>query len=113
MGLAVLAALRRHHVATQQVAHGLHAVADTEQRQPGFEQPLVRQRGSILVDARGPTGEHDARVSGGEDAIDRLGARQDLGVDAQLADPAGDQLRVLAPEVEDGDFLSRRLSRHW
>ena len=31
--------------------------------------------------------------------------REQLGVDAALADPAGDQLRVLAAEVEHQDLL--------
>ena len=106
--LAVLPHRCRHHVATHQVAHGLHAVADPEQRDPGLEEALVGQRSVLLVDARRPAGEHDGGVAAGEHALDGLGARQDLGVDAQLADAAGDQLRVLAPEIEDRDPAGHR-----
>src|SRR4029078_355702 len=78
----------------------------------GMEQALVGQRGLFLVPARGAAREHDAGVPAAEHALDRLGARQDLGVDAQLADPAGGEVRVLASQIQDGDLLSDFLSRH-
>jgi len=52
--LAVLPHRSRHHVAAHEVARGLHAVADAEQRDPGLEQALVGQRGVVLPDARRP-----------------------------------------------------------
>src|SRR5215210_1381474 len=55
--------------------------------------------------------------AGPPDSTSAFGCRvqvggQQLGEDAALADPPGDQLRVLAPEVEDEDLLGRgRLAR--
>ena len=37
------------------------------------------------------------------DLVERRVVRQQLGVDVELADAAGDQLRELAAEVEDDD----------
>ena len=108
LGGTVLASLRGHHVASEQIAHGLHAVADAEQRDARLEEPLVRQRGLVFVDARWAAREHDARVAGREHVIDRLGARQDFRVDTQLSDPAGDELGVLRTEVEDRNPVHHR-----
>ena len=108
LGGTVLAPLRGHHVAPEQIAHGLHAVADAEQRDARLEEPLVRQRGLVVVDARWAAREHDALVAGREHVFDRLGARQDFRVDTQLSDPAGDELGVLRTEVEDRDPVHHR-----
>jgi len=45
------------------------------------------------------------------DLLDRRGRRQQLGEDPAFADPAGNQLRVLAPEVEDQQPPLRRARR--
>ena len=110
--LAVLATLGRDDVAAHEEAHRLHAVADAEQRQAGLEQTLVGQRGLVLVHARRPAREHDAGVAARQHAIHRIGARQDLGIHAQLADAPGDELRVLAAEIEDRDLAGRGSPGH-
>jgi hypothetical protein len=90
-------------VTAEEIAHGLHPVADAQERDARREQALVGQWRVVVVDARGTAREDETLVAGGEDVTDRLRARDDLGVDAQLADSAGDQLRVLAAEIEDAD----------
>src|SRR5207253_785617 len=47
----------------------------------------------------------DALGPEGADLLERYRAGMELAIDVQLADPAGDQLRVLRPEVEDQDLF--------
>ncbi len=60
-------------------------------------------RGARLVDRRRAAGQDDRLRAAGQHLGDRHGVRDDLGVDPGLADPAGDQLGVLRPEVDDED----------
>ena len=53
------------------------------------------------MDRRGPAREDDAERIASAELVDGRVVREDLGEDAELADPAGDQLRVLRAEVED------------
>ena len=90
-------------VATELAGHQLGAVADPEDRDPAGPDAGVRLRRVRVVD-----GVRAARQD------DRLGlasldlgpwgvVRDQLRVDVQLADAAGDQLGELAAEVEDDD----------
>jgi len=74
----VLAPLGRHHLTTQEIAHGLHAVADAEDGNPGFKQPPVGKRCARVVDAGWAAGEDDALVALGKDFLERLRARDDF-----------------------------------
>src|SRR5882724_2735772 len=103
LGLAVLAPLGGDHVAAQEVAHRLHAVADTEDGHARVEERLRRQRCAVVVDTRGAPGEDDALVAPRQDLLDRVRAREDLGVYGHFADPASDQLSVLPAEIENRD----------
>src|SRR5262249_35921013 len=107
LGRSVLATLRRHDVAAEEITHGLHAVADAQDRDPGREQRLRGQRSAIFVHAGGTTGEHDAAVATGEHSLHGLAARNDLGINGQLTDTTGDQLGVLTAEVDDRDLVGR------
>ncbi len=79
----------------------LEAVADAEHRHPELEDGRVEAGRARLVDAGRAAAEHDAdRVLRG-DLGRRHGVRHDLAVHVRLADPAGDQLRVLRAEVDD------------
>ena len=53
-GSSVFTALGGDNVTAEQIAHGLHAVADAEQGQPGLEELPVGQRRVFLVHAGGP-----------------------------------------------------------
>ena len=55
------------------------------------------------VDRRGAAGQDDRRRPLGQHLGHRHRVRHDLAVDPGLADPAGDQLRVLRPEVDHQD----------
>ena len=75
---------------------------------PSSSSSVAQRRRARLVDRGGAAGEHQrprrrARVI----SLDRDVVGQQLGEDAALADPPGDQLRVLAAEVEDEHLLAR------
>ena len=85
----------------------LHAVADAEHGDAELEQLGIEPRGAGGVD-RGRAAGQDQPL--GRAAPHLLGAdvvRQQLGEHAALADAAGDQLRVLAPEVEHQHLVVR------
>ena len=74
---------------------------------PELEQLAAQPRRPGRVDRGRPAGEHQRRGRALADRLELEVVRQQLGVDAALADPARDQLRVLAAEVEHEDLLVR------
>jgi hypothetical protein len=87
--------------AAELLRHQVHPVADAERRHAELEQPRVDARGALGVHRRGAAGQDQrGRVSAAE-LVGGRAVRDELGVDARLSHPAGDQLRVLAAEVED------------
>src|SRR3984885_6751004 len=86
----------------------LHPVTDAEHRDAQLEQLLVEGWRALLIDGRRPAGENHALGAPSPDLLDPDVMGQQFGEDAALADPAGDQLRVLASEVEDDDLFGRR-----
>lgn len=108
LDLAVLPSLRLPALTTQQVHHQLLAVADAQHGDAQFKQGLVHH-GSIGLEHGGGAAGEDQRV-GSESAHlvhgDAVGL--DLAVDAALADAAGYQQVILAPEIQHKDFLHVR-----
>ena len=103
-------ALRDDLAAFEDMGHEVHPVADAEDREAPVEDRGVDQGCAGLVYARRPAGQdhadHAARCQlAGGDVV-----REDLAVDAGLADAARDELDVLAAEIEDRDRLARRPS---
>ena len=85
----------------------LHAVADAKDGQLGLEDVGRRQGRVGVVDAGRPAREYEAaRVELRHLAQGRV-VRQELAVDAALADAPRDQEAVLRAEVEDDDGLAR------
>jgi hypothetical protein len=87
--------------AAEVLRHQLHPVADAEHRHPELVQAGVDVRGVLRIDRGRSAGEdHRGRVLRPQ----RVGGRpvaDELRIDTRLADAAGDQLRVLAAEVDD------------
>ena len=105
--------LARIDFGAEHLAAELHAVADAEDRHAEVEDPLVAAGGAGLVDAGRTAGEDDALERQLRQLIDGCAGREDAGVDVVLADPAGDQLDVLAAEIQDGDhFANHKASCH-
>src|SRR6185436_10310374 len=102
---AELAHLACFDLAAELLRHGLHAVADAEHRHAELERRLGSLAGRFLVSRHVAAGEDDALCA--EAAHEVVGdvVGMDLAVDLGFANPPGDQLRVLRPEIEDEDLL--------
>ena len=103
LDLAVLAAVvGARYDAARHMRDKLAAVADTEQRDARVEDSRIVVRREGVEDAVGASCEDDAPVPLGYDLIDGdLVIRLYLGVDALLANASGDELIILAAEIED------------
>jgi len=104
-GVAVLALVGGFDLAAELVGEELHAVADAEDGKSGLED-VGRQLGRVVVVDRGRAAREDeaGRVELA-DVVPGGVVGDELGVDAGLADAAGDEHRELRPEVEDDDGL--------
>ena len=98
---------RRRHLAAERVGHQLHAVADAEHRHAEVEHRRVAVRRARLATRSRAAGQDDADRMPRARSVGRHVERKDLGVDRQLAKPAGDELSVLGAEIEDDDGLMR------
>ena len=93
--------------------HGLLAVADAKHRQPAVEHPVRCARRAEFRYARRPAGQdHRLRLQplhGVFGAVERY----NLGVDALLAYPPGDQLCHLTAEVDDENGVGHGPARRF
>src|ERR1700675_4224236 len=79
----------------------LHAVADSQDGDPQCEDIYIALGSLGIVNGARPTGKNDAGGFELTDFVERGGARQNGGEDLLFADAAGDELGVLAAEVEN------------
>ena len=100
---AVLALRDGDHVAAELACHQVQPVADPQDGDARAPHGRVRTRCIGLVDARRPAGEDDRARTALRDLAPRRVEGQELRVDMQLPDAPRNQLRVLAPKVEDHD----------
>ena len=84
----------------------LGAVADAQDRHAEVVDAGVDRGRPVDVDRRRTAAEDDAGGGPGGVLLGRQGGGDDLAVDVGLADPPGDQLGVLGPEVDDQDGAS-------
>jgi len=97
--------VRALHLAAQLLGHGLHAIADAEQRHAQIEHRLRRARAAFLVHRLGATGKDDPAWGEGADVLFAHVPGVQFAIDPELAHAAGDQLGVLGTEVEDQDAV--------
>ncbi len=83
----------------------LHAVADAEHRDAELEQLAIQARRARRVDRRRTAGEDEPLRLAAADLLGPDVVGQQLAEDAELAHPAGDELRVLTAVVEDDDLV--------
>ena len=102
-GRPVFPAAGGQHVATQLAGHQLGPVADPQDRNPAAPHAAVGQRGIGVVDRVWATREDHRLWPPALDLRPGRVVREQLRIDVQLADPAGDQLGELAAEIEDDD----------
>lgn len=89
------------HPSSQEIGHELGTVADPEDWNPQL-QNLFRIAGrGLIVHAVRPSGKNNALIARLPDLIDRGAVAFDHRIHAVFPHPAGDQLVVLAPEVQD------------
>ncbi len=87
--------------APETLGHDLESVADAEHRKPELQDLGIEIGGAGRVDARRSPAQDDGRRGPLGYFGCRDGVRDDLGVHARLAHPAGDELGVLGAEVDD------------
>ena len=108
LGLAVLPGgivLGGGDPAPQGVGHQLAAVADAQDGDAQFKEGGVHVGGGIVIDAVGAAGEDEADGGQAADLLQGQGVGLDLAVHPALTDPAGDELVILAAEVQNDDSL--------
>ena len=108
LGLAVLPGgivLGGGDPAPQGVGHQLAAVADAENGDAQFKEGGVHVGGGVVIDAVGAAGEDEADGGQAADLLQGQGVGLDLAVHPALTDPAGDELVILAAEVQNDDSL--------
>jgi hypothetical protein len=74
---------------------------------------LIRDRwGSFFIHRLWAAGKYEGCRSHGLDLVNRHVVPNDLGIDVALPDSAGDELRVLGPEIydKDGAFMGTHLT---
>ncbi len=108
---AVLGYVRVVDAPAELLRHQLHAVADAEHRHACVEQACVDRGGARRVDGGGASGEDHCASPAAGNLRGRDRCRHELRVHAAVAHAPGDELRILAPEVdhEHGPLLGRRL----
>src|SRR5712692_10560458 len=99
---AILAALAPANLPAEQMRHQLLPVANPEHRRPRAQQPGINRRTPRIVNARRPAGNDDALAPRQFHRM-RL-ARSHIGIHAQVADLASDQVAVLPPSVQDSNL---------
>ena len=107
-GRSVLAARGRNDVAAELVRHQLQPVADPEDRDPARPEAGIGLRSALVVHAGRTARQDDGNRLPAANLVERGVERQELRVDVELTHAAGDQLRVLAPEIEDDDGVRLR-----
>ncbi|MEY2794486.1 MAG: hypothetical protein RIR10_202, partial [Planctomycetota bacterium] len=100
---AELAVIRAFDLATEDVAHQLHAVANAEDWKSKRKDCGIAGRRALLKDARRTTGEDDALRCDAADLFRGDPRTHQQTKDTAFAHATGDQLRRLAAEVEDED----------
>src|SRR5262249_20415945 len=108
IGAAELAVMAAFDLAAELGRHGHLAVADAEHRHAGIENPLRRARRAGLVHGfRTAREDHAFGAHLAESGFGLL-ERNNLAIDALLADAAGDQLGDLTAEIDNQNLLMRR-----
>ena len=111
-GITELAQLGTFNLAAQLLGHGLHAVADTENRYAQVKYSLWGARAAGFVYRLRATGQDDAFRGEFADRCVVHVERVQFAVNADFAHAASDQLGVLGTEVQDQDAVSVNVEGH-
>ena len=108
LGLAVLPGgvlVGLGDLAAQGVGHELAAIADAQHRHTQLKDGRISLGRARLIDGVGAAGEDEADGLHSAELLQRGRVGLDLAIDAALAHPAGDELVVLAAEIQDNHGL--------
>src|SRR5271170_7931249 len=104
--VAILALLRRTHLAAESVHHELQAVTNAEDGQSQLKKARISRRRIFVIDRPRRTGKHNTHGPAILNLSERSVAGQYYGENTLFADAARDELRILRAEVEDDDGLN-------
>ncbi|MNB97989.1 hypothetical protein D3C75_452300 [compost metagenome] len=110
--VAELTLVRGFNVATQLHRHGLHAVANAEYRNTGFEHILRRARAVVLGGAFRATGKNNAAWVEFANLCFRDIPRPQLAVNTKFTHATCNQLSVLRTKIEDKNAMFMNIFRH-
>ena len=94
------------NLAAEPVGQELHPIADSKQRDMAGVNSRIGIRSTLLEHGPGPSGQDDSAGPATLDLLKRRVVGKHLREDACLTNPAGNQLRILGPEVENDDDFS-------
>lgn len=109
-GVAELTLRAAFDAAAELLGHRLHAVADAENRNAGFEHGLAGLVVAFFIGAHVRAGKNDALRVVFADEFRRHVVGMNFTVDVGFAHAAGDELGHLAAEVENEDAVVRHVS---
>src|SRR5690242_8595996 len=100
---AIFAALRPFHLAAERVGDPLHSVADSKDRQVHREDTRIAFWRIRIIDRAGTARKNQAGRFEFADLVKGGGTGENRGEHLLLADTAGNQLRILAAEIQHHD----------
>jgi hypothetical protein len=99
----VLAVIGQGNVPACRMREKTHAVTNTEKRNVEVENSGFRFWCAVVVDTGRTARQHDPVRLERMDAFERRIERMHLAIDARFANPSGDQLGVLAAEIQNDE----------
>src|SRR5262245_30305541 len=92
----------------EDLSHQLHSVADSQDRDSQLGEPRVEIGCPAPIDRIGASGQDERLRRRGPDRLVGSPTGNELAIDAEIPDSAGDQLRGLASVVEHEDLFVER-----
>ena len=105
--MAVLSDAAGRNRAAQLAHQRLHPVADAQHREAALQGPVRDARRPGVIHAGRPAGQDDAPGVEMRHGRRIRGGRDNLGINLQFPDAAGNQVGVLGAEVDDDDGVGR------
>ena len=85
----------------------LHAIADSQNGKPGFENKILDIGRILFIDRARSAREDESLRRNGEDPVHGRVPGKELAIDLGFANAPGNDLRILGTEIEDGDGVHK------
>ena len=99
----ILAPSSPRHLTSKLFHQKLHSVTDAQDGNSEMKDGPIHLGSVLAVDAGGPPAENDSLGAESQNLPCGHGVRDDFGIHLCLADPPGNDLGILGPEIEDQD----------